>query len=69
MQQLEKLKAALADFRGAQAELHRVMREAPKGAAGRTQFEAALAAAVEAGDRMEKAAIDSNAITLLAAQN
>jgi hypothetical protein len=54
MPDIEALKAALADFRAAQAELHRVMREAPKGDAGRAQFEAALAAAVEAGDKMEK---------------
>lgn len=56
MPTLEALKAALTDFRAAQAELHRVMREAPKGEAGRLEFEAALRASVEAGDKMQEAA-------------
>ena len=50
--QLETLKASLAEFRAKQAELNRVIREAPRGDAGRLEFESALQAVVEAGDRM-----------------
>ena len=50
--QLETLKASLAEFRAKQAELNRVIREAPKGDAGRLEFEAALQAAVVAGNSM-----------------
>lgn len=54
-EQIEALKAALADFRRADAELWRVIREQPAGDAGRAQFDAALRAAVEAGDRLARA--------------
>ena len=55
MKQLEKLQAALADFRRADAELRRIIREAPRNEAGRIEFEAALRAAAEAGDRLAAA--------------
>ena len=52
MPQPDALKAALTDFRAAQAHLQKVMLEAPRDEAGRQQFEAALEAAVLAGERM-----------------
>lgn len=55
MPNIEKLRAALADFRAAQAALNRVIREAPAGDAGRLLYENALRAAVAAGERLEKA--------------
>ena len=52
---VKALKVALADFRAADAAMWKVIREAPAGEAGRLAFEAALRAAVEAGDRLAEA--------------
>ena len=56
MTQLEAVKAALADFRAADAAMWKVIRERPTGEAGRAKFEAALRAVVEAGGRLAEPA-------------
>ena len=53
--QVKALKAALADFRAADAALWKIIREKPAGEAGRLAFEAALRATVEAGARLAEA--------------
>ena len=53
LEQIKRLKEALAEFRRAQAELERSIAEQPPGEAGRARFEAALTAAVEAGNKMQ----------------
>lgn len=55
MRRLEAIKAALAEFQAADAELWRIIRAQRPGEAGRLEFESALAAAVAAGERLEKA--------------
>lgn len=55
MPKIEKLKAALAEFRAADAALWQIIRAQRPGEAGRAQFEKALAAAVAAGDRLARA--------------
>ena len=54
-QHLERLKAALADFRAANAAMWKVIREQPTGEARWAHFEAALRALVEAGGRLAEA--------------